>query len=64
MGGRGHPPLDELAALLARFGMIVGLNTSPDVDKELQTVQPAHAVEAVLGRKRTVDKALSLILGL
>jgi hypothetical protein len=35
-------PLDELAALLARFGMIVGLN--PSGDTELQTVQLAHAL--------------------
>lgn len=34
-------PLDELAALLARFGMIVGLNTSPEADKVLQGAQLA-----------------------
>ncbi len=37
-------PLDELAALLARFGMIVGLDTSPEADKVLQGAQLAHAL--------------------
>lgn len=35
-------PLNELAALLARFGMIVGLD--PSGDTELQTAQLAHAL--------------------
>lgn len=37
-------PLEDLAALLARFGMIVGLDASPDADTELQTAQLAHAL--------------------
>ncbi len=35
-------PLNELAALLARFGMIVGLDRCGD--NELQTAQLAHAL--------------------
>ena len=37
-------PLEELVALLARFGMIVGLDPSPGADRELQTAQLAHAL--------------------
>ena len=37
-------PLEELTALLARFGMIVGLDTSPEADRELQAAQLAHAL--------------------
>ncbi|MEO7195641.1 MAG: hypothetical protein ABIZ05_12620 [Pseudonocardiaceae bacterium] len=37
-------PLEELTALLARFGMIVGLDASPEADKELQATQMAHAL--------------------
>jgi hypothetical protein len=34
----------ELAVLLARFGMIVKIDTSPDADEELQSAQMAHAL--------------------
>jgi hypothetical protein len=37
-------PPQELVALLARFGMIVELDTSPGADKELQSAQMAHAL--------------------
>ncbi len=41
-------PLEELAALLARFGMIVGLDESPEADRELQAAQLAHALVGVV----------------
>ena len=41
--GKVIPPR-ELGALLARFGMIVGLDTSPQADEELQSAQMAHAL--------------------
>ncbi len=41
--GKVIPPR-ELGALLARFGMIVGLDTSPKADEELQSAQMAHAL--------------------
>ena len=41
--GKVIPP-QELAALLARFGMIIGLDTSPEADEELQSAQMAHAL--------------------
>jgi len=37
-------PLEELTALLARFGMLVGLDASPEADKERQAAQLAHAL--------------------
>lgn len=37
-------PLEQLAALLAQFGMIVGLDTSSDANYELQAAQLAHAL--------------------
>ncbi len=37
-------PTRELAALLARFGMMVGLDTSPEADEEFQSAQLAHAL--------------------
>lgn len=37
-------PLDELAELLARFGMIVGVDPSREANNELQAVQLAHAL--------------------
>ncbi len=37
-------PTEELTALLARFGMIVGLDTSPEADHEFQAAQLAHAL--------------------
>jgi len=37
-------PLEKLTALLARFGMIVGLDASPEADKELQAAQLVHAL--------------------
>jgi hypothetical protein len=40
-------PPRELAALLARFGMIVGLDTSPEADEEFQSAQLAHALVGV-----------------
>jgi hypothetical protein len=50
--GNGRPgewageviPARELVALLARFGMMVGLDTSPEADQELQSAQLAHAL--------------------
>jgi hypothetical protein len=36
-----------LAALLSRFGMIVGLDTAPGADAALQTAQLAHALVGV-----------------
>jgi hypothetical protein len=44
--GQVIPP-GELAALLARFGMIVGLDTSPEADEEFQSAQLAHALVGV-----------------
>ena len=41
--GKVIPPR-ELGALLARFGMIVSLDTSPQADEELQSAQMAHAL--------------------
>ncbi|MGH3817797.1 MAG: hypothetical protein ACRDRE_08560 [Pseudonocardiaceae bacterium] len=40
-------PLEELTALLARFGMIVGLDASPEANTELQAAQMAHALVGV-----------------
>jgi hypothetical protein len=37
-------PSRELAALLARFGMMVALDTSPEADEEFQSAQLAHAL--------------------
>ena len=37
-------PLEELAELLARFGMIVGVDASREANSELQAVQLAHAL--------------------
>jgi hypothetical protein len=37
-------PPRELVTLLARFGMMVGLDTSPKADQELQAAQLAHAL--------------------
>ena len=37
-------PLEELAELLARFGMIVGVDPSREANNELQAVQLAHAL--------------------
>jgi hypothetical protein len=37
-------PADEVAALLARFGMMVGLDTSPGADHAFQSAQLAHAL--------------------
>ena len=51
-------PLDELIAPPARFGMIVGLDASPDADKELRTAQLAHAlVGAVEAHARCAEQA-------
>ena len=38
----------ELKELLAKFGMIVGLDTGPDVDANLQVAQMAHALVGVV----------------
>lgn len=40
--------LGELQDLLARFGMMVSLDTSPGADRELQTAQLAHALVGVV----------------
>lgn len=40
--------LGELKELLAKFGMMVGLDTSPGADIELQVVQLAHALVGVV----------------
>ena len=37
-------PLEQMTALLARFGMIVGLDASPEADTQLQAAQMAHAL--------------------
>ena len=37
-------PADELTALLARFGMMVGVDDSTEADAELQAAQLAHAL--------------------
>src|SRR5699024_8861754 len=37
-------PTGELLRLLERFGMQVGLDDSPEADRELQTAQLAHAL--------------------
>jgi hypothetical protein len=47
-------PPRELAALLARFGMIVGLDTSPEADEEFQFTQLAHALVGVAEAHATV----------
>jgi hypothetical protein len=41
-------PLEELTALLARFGMIVRLDASAEADQELQAAQLAHALLGVV----------------
>lgn len=40
--------LDELKELLAKFGMMVGLDTSPEADTDLQAAQLAHALVGVV----------------
>lgn len=40
-------PTEELTALLGRFGMMVGVDTSPGADRELQSAQLAHALVGV-----------------
>jgi len=40
--------LGELKDLLAKFGMMVGLDTSPEADTDLQVVQLAHALVGVV----------------
>jgi hypothetical protein len=39
--------IGELKELLAKFGMMVGLDTSPEADTNLQVVQMAHALVGV-----------------
>jgi hypothetical protein len=39
--------IDELTELLAKFGMIIRLDDSPDADRELQRTQLAHALVGV-----------------
>ena len=38
----------ELKELLAKFGMMVGLDTSPEADTDLQVAQRAHALVGVV----------------
>jgi hypothetical protein len=40
--------LGELKELLAKFGMMVGLDTSPEADTDLQVAQLAHALVGVV----------------
>ncbi|MDQ1492280.1 MAG: hypothetical protein QOD57_3289 [Actinomycetota bacterium] len=40
--------LGELKDLLARFGMMVGLDTSPEADTDIQVAQMAHALVGVV----------------
>lgn len=40
--------LGELQDLLAKFGMMVGLDTSPEADSDLQVAQLAHALVGVV----------------
>ncbi len=50
-------PTEELTALLARFGMIVGLDTSPEADHELQAAQLAHALVGAAHTSTNIQRA-------